>query len=355
MKESQDEKELKVTKVSHSVLFWRPAYFVLWFGLAWAAYMAFNQLTMMLVCLVAAVTLAAAIAPVARFLEKRKVPRAATILGIYGIVVILYVLVGFKMVDFVHDQAELLKNSVENNLHNLKDIILHLNPKLTPESIPPMVEQLKAELMHSSGTLASRALSATKNIMTFLVNCFFVLFLTAYFVIEAPHLTQSILSWLPKDKRARVKELLPGIELRLGGYVRGQLLVSLAVGTIIGIGLAIIGIPGAMVLGVMAGFLNLVPFVGSIATAVVAIVIGFLQSPETGGLAILVFVIEQWLESNFIVPHLLGKQVDMHPLVVLFSVLIGGTLMGLSGALIAVPLATVALYLGEELYQKKLD
>lgn len=342
-------------KESHSVLFWRPAYFVLWFGLAFVAYLTFSQLTMMLVCVVAAITLAAAIAPVARYLEQRKIPRAVTILGIYAIVVILYILVGVKLVDFAHDQAELLKTSVENNLHNLKDIILHLNPKLTPENIPPIVEQLKSELMHSSGDLASSALKATKNVMTFLVNSFFVLFLTAYFVVEAPHLTQSILSWLPKDKRERVKTLLPGIEIRLGGYVRGQLLVSLAVGTIIGLGLAIVGIPGAMVLGVMAGFLNLVPFVGSLATAIIAIAIGFLQSPETGGLVILVFVIEQWLESNFIVPHLLGKQVDMHPLVVLFSVLIGSTLMGLSGALIAVPLATVALYLGEELYQKKLD
>ena len=89
-------------------------------------------------------------------------------------------------------------------------------------------------------------------------------------------------------------------------------------------------------------------------TSVFAVIISFVQAPWMGAATIVLFVVEQWCESNFIVPTLLGKQVELHPLIVMLAVIIGGSLLGISGALIAVPVATVTIFLAEEFYQKKL-
>ncbi|HMW92153.1 MAG TPA: AI-2E family transporter [Candidatus Obscuribacter sp.] len=338
--------------------FWKPAYLVFWLGLAIGSFFILKELIMMVICLVAAITLAAALSPLARYLEARKVPRLITVISVYLFVAALYFIVGANLTPVIKEQAVALVSTVRDKLQPwIVENIHELAPSIMPDTAhgPSLSDDMKTQLMGKAGGIAAGALKLTGNVMTFVVNILFVLFLTSYFVVESKSLIESLLSWLPPKPRKVVRELLPGLEGRLGGYVRGQLLVSLAVGTIIGIGLFLVGIKEALVLGVVAGFMNLVPFVGSLATAIFAILIGFNQSLTTGCLVILVFACEQWLESNFIVPQLLGKQVDMHPLVVLFSVLIGGSLLGLSGALIAVPLATASLYLAEELYLKKME
>lgn len=348
----------------------RPAFLVLWAVLAIAGYYLMSEMGTMIICVIAAVTLAAAVAPAARRMERHKVPRVVTVIAIYAAIALLYSGVAYNLSPVISTQS---RNLIVLLREKVQPWVLHKWHDLLPDeeagemldggegnislktSIKNASMDMRSQIMGKAGNLATSALKLTGSLMSFAVNIVFVLFLTAYFVVESGAITSGLLRWLPGDKRERVRALLPGLELRLGGYVRGQILVSLAVGTIIGAGLALVGIKEALVLGVVAGLLNLVPFVGSMITAVFAIVIGFNQGLSTGLFTILVFVVEQWLESNFIVPHLLGKQVDMHPLVVLFSVLIGGTLLGLPGALIAVPVAAVVLYLAEELYLKPLD
>lgn len=350
-------------------LFLRPAVLVFWLVFAYLAYQVIGQLQMLLICLVAALTLAAALSPLAEKLEARKIPRVVTVLAVYTMVGGLYVAVGMGLAPVIKNQYESLVKKVVPPFTHFYEEFIKIDDGEPPQ---PEESQSRTDSLFQSAArqvksnvsveqisdvakqVAMQAVKMTGNFVTFLVNALFVLFLTAYFVIEAKELNESLLSWLPAQKRERVASLIRPLENRLGGYVRGQILVSLAVGTIIGLGLSVIGIHEALILGVMAGFMNLVPFVGSIATAVFAVLIAFQTSTTLGLLAILVFVLEQWVESNFIVPHLLGKQVDLHPLVVLFSVIIGGTLLGLPGALISVPVATASLFLAEELYKKQL-
>jgi predicted PurR-regulated permease PerM len=141
----------------------------------------------------------------------------------------------------------------------------------------------------------------------------------------------------------------------MGGYVRGQLLVSIAVGAFLAVGLTLIGVKYSLILGVLAGFLNLMPFVGSLLTASFSVLVAANQSLLTGALTLGLFGLEQWFESNLIVPQLLGKQVELHPVVVLFAILTGASLMGVLGALVAVPVASAALLLAEELYVKPMN
>ena len=137
--------------------------------------------------------------------------------------------------------------------------------------------------------------------------------------------------------------------------MRGQILVSLAVSSFLAVGLTLLGVQYSLVLGVLAGLLNLMPFVGSMLTAAFSILVASNQSLVLGALTLGLFALEQWFESNVIVPQLLGKQVELHPILVLFAILIGATLMGLPGALIAVPVTSAGIFLAQEFYLKPLN
>jgi predicted PurR-regulated permease PerM len=182
-----------------------------------------------------------------------------------------------------------------------------------------------------------------------------VLFLTAYFVVEASSIWAKLLMWLPHEHRAKAASLIRPLGFRMGGYVRGQLLVSVAVAFYLTAGLTLLNVNYALILGVLAGLLNLVPFVGSLIACIFAVVVAANQSIWLAGATLALFACEQWCESNFFVPYLLGRNVELHPLIVLIAILIGATLMGVPGALIAVPLASAAQFLAQEFYLKPLN
>jgi predicted PurR-regulated permease PerM len=326
---------------------------VLYAVLAVAGIYLIIQLETMIVCMIASLTLAAALAPLAEKLEKRKIPRAATVIGVYVIVGVLYVAVGSGLFPVLREQAASIVDHFPQYVSWLSEKAHRLNEIGGPDLTHPQLAT--DDVKNLSMSTLSRAFKVTGSVVGALVNGIFILFLTAYFVIAADAINSELLRWLPLSQRERIGSLIKPIEARLGGYVRGQMLVSLAVGTIIGVGLALIGNQKALILGVLAGLLNLVPFVGSLITSVFAITISFVQAPWMGLATIGLFIIEQWLESNFIVPMLLGKQVDLHPLIVMLSVIIGGTLLGLGGALVAVPVATVSIFLAQEFYKNNLD
>lgn len=207
--------------------------------------------------------------------------------------------------------------------------------------------------------MLSKTIDMTAGVVGLLGNVVLTLFLAAYFVVEAESLWPKILRWMPEPRRSKWAQLIRPLENRLGGYVRGQLLVSLCVAAFLFIGFTLLRLKYALILGVMAGLLNLVPFVGSLLATGSAILVALNQDtgggPVLAGLVFLLYGIEQWVESSFIVPQLLGKSVDLHPLIVLFSILIGATLLGVAGALIAIPITSVGLLLCEEFYLKPME
>lgn len=313
------------------------------------------ELNTLLICLIMSVTLAAALTPVADRLEKKTIPRMVTVAGVYCLAFALYSLVACVLWPILVKQSQDLFNSMPGVIQWLTNRSDHLTTLVQPLIAPESLKSLPEKIISLGQKMALGALKFTGNLFSFLINGIFVLFLTAYFTVEGPHLVPALIKWLPVNARQRATLIVPALTNRLGGYVRGQLLVSLAVASIISVGLSLIGVESALVLGIISGLLNLVPFIGSFITMILAVIIAFKQAIWMGLAVLGLFVVEQWLESNFIVPNLLGKQVDLHPLVVLFAVIIGGTTMGLAGALIAVPLATISLFFAEEFYYKKLN
>lgn len=227
-------------------------------------------------------------------------------------------------------------------------------PAGKPADKPRKVEP--GQIQDVATKIARETLAITAGLFGALLNAVLVLFLAGYFVVAAREIWSALLQWVPPPNRPRAEGLIAPLGYRMGGYVRGQLLVSTAVAAVFGVGFTVINLQYSFVLAILAGLFNLVPFVGSMIVTLLAILIAAnTGGPVLVGLTIGVFAIEQFLESNFIVPHLLGKQVDLHPLLVLIAILVGGTLAGALGAIVAVPVASALLFLGQEFYVKPIN
>lgn len=313
----------------------------------------FYELRIIVICVLMAITLASAIAPVAEWGEQRKIPRIATVITIFIATALVYSAVAYVLFPPMKEQALALYDQLPKYVQGLTEKF----PSLS-EYIGSNGDEMKIDPEHLkelAPKVAKHTLSLTAGLMGAVANALLVLFLTSYFVVEAKDMWDKLLLWVPVKHRQRAGGLVKPLGARMGGYVRGQLLVSLVVALFLGTGLTLLKVEYSLVLGALAGLFNLVPFVGSAISMVLSLVVAFNQSVTLAVLVLLLFGLEQWVESNFIVPHLLGKQVDLHPLLVLFAILIGATLIGLPGALIAVPVASAMQFLAQEFYLKPLN
>lgn len=166
-----------------------------------------------------------------------------------------------------------------------------------------------------------------------------VLFLTLFMLLELPAITRAVQRLLLPGPRRHVEELAGEINRTVARYVAGNLLISLIAGTTVAVALLILGVPYALVLGLLMAIADLVPLVGATAGGVVVVLVAFTQGVVPGVVMMVVMVVYQQVENQVLQPVVMNRTVAVSPLVVLVSVLLGGTLLGVLGALLAIPAA----------------
>ncbi len=170
---------------------------------------------------------------------------------------------------------------------------------------------------------------------------FLILLAGAYFLYDFPRFGQAFRRLVPVRHRAVTDDLMGKADLAVGGYLRGQLLITMLLGVMIWIGLSLIGIPLATAISFLAAVFNLVPYLGPILGVVPAVLLGFTVSPWAAVLAAVVFTIANQVEAHLLSPLILSRNTNLHPITVMLSIMAGIGLMGLLGALIAVPLVAL--------------
>src|SRR3989339_563486 len=166
---------------------------------------------------------------------------------------------------------------------------------------------------------------------------------------------QSIRSLTPSRFQPYLLRLYGRIQLKMGQWLRGQLILSAVIFTLTFIGLTILGVNYALVLAFVAGLFEIIPFIGPWLAAVPAIFFGFLQSPIMGVSVIILYIIIQELENHLIVPKVMSKAVGLNPLIVIIVILIGARLSGITGALIAVPVATAISVFLKDFMERRIE
>jgi predicted PurR-regulated permease PerM len=189
------------------------------------------------------------------------------------------------------------------------------------------------------------------------------LIVTFYLLLEAPRIVEWMYRLAPAPYRAEIRALGSQIDRILAGYVRGMLMLIPIMATLTTIALMLLGVRYALVLGIVTGILETIPLLGPWSAAGIAIVVALFQTPApwgcpawliAGSIGLTYFVLRMF-EDNFIIPHVVGPAVHLHPMLVIFAILAGGALGGPFGLFVAIPVAAVARLLLRYLYAKLID
>ena len=181
-----------------------------------------------------------------------------------------------------------------------------------------------------------------------------VLALVYFWMTERARLQRFTLSFLPAQRRSGARNTWNDVELRLGGWVRGQLVLMTAVGVLTGTACWLIGLPSPLLLGLIAGLAEIIPLVGPAIGAIPAVVVAASVGPEALVLVLLAYVVIHLVEGNVLVPIVMRNAVGISPFLVIACLLIGGALDGFRGALVAVPVAASIEVILERLQDREL-
>jgi len=172
---------------------------------------------------------------------------------------------------------------------------------------------------------------------------------------DLPKIRQKLRMLAGHKYESDLENLIETLSRVVGGYLRGQTIASLVTGTLAGIGLAIIGVPYALVLAIITFIFNYVPYIGPFLSGLIAGFVGLFVSPLIAVLAIAVVIGAQQLTDLFVTPRVMSDQVDLHPTLVIFSLLVGGTLFGFWGMIFAIPVAATGKGLFVYYWERRTD
>lgn len=209
---------------------------------------------------------------------------------------------------------------------------------------------LVKQLENLAKDLPSTALSLVKSFTALLFNALTVMILTLYFTTALPKMEEGIARLLRRENREDFQRILEESTGLVGGYMLGNLVVSLVAGTVSFIALAIIGVPYAVALAFWVALADLVPTVGALLGALVAVLVAIFAGPGPTVATIAFFVVYQQIENYVIAPRVMKRTVQMSAAAVIVAVLIGGTLAGFPGALLALPTAAIIKVTLQRLY-----
>ena len=206
-----------------------------------------------------------------------------------------------------------------------------------------ITERVREALAEGGATrvlgLSGTALAVTKGVITAVIATVTITFLTLFMLLEGPAWMERLYGLLPEEKQPRWRAIGQEIYRTIGGYVTGNLAISLIAGVVSTLVLVIVGVPYAVALGLLVAILDLIPLAGATIAAIIVTTVAFLDSPRSGIIILIFFVVYQQLENHVLQPVVYGRTVRLSPLAVLVAVLIGAELAGVLGALAAIPVA----------------
>ena len=291
------------------------------------------QIRGILLGLFMAYIMVASIYPFVKTLEKRRVPKILAITLIYALVIAFVVLLVIPILPFLASQIQAL----------LKAIPIYLDSVSKVFGLSLDLKQIQAYLTPVISGLGENAFSITSKVFGGIFSIVTIFVISFYMLIEKERLEKSIPEILPIEYREKTRATLRLVELKLGAWLRGQIVLSFSIGIITFIVLTILGIPFALPLAILAGFLEIIPTIGPIIAAVPAVIVAFAISPIMGLVVMLAYVGIQVAENNLLVPKIMQKAVGLNPVAVLISILVGGQLFGIIGALLSIPFVSAAI------------
>ncbi|MBI2099206.1 AI-2E family transporter [Candidatus Uhrbacteria bacterium] len=303
--------------------------------------------------LFASLILAAVMDPAADWCERKRIPRALGVLAIYAGLLGALVLVVTLLVPPLFDQMREFVASLARLLERLLDqagSIREFGQKYgILENIESGISAVESGLARAAGGVFSTISGAVSGLVSLIV----FLVISFYLVVEEGALKRMARAIAPEQYHVLLSQLLLKIQKKVGSWLRGQIILSLIIGLMAYIGLLILGVNYALVLGLLAGLLEFIPYIGPIVSAIPAVLLAFSVSPLKAMLVIILYFVIQQVENNILVPKVMQKAVGINPVISVIAVLVGARLAGIMGVLFAIPVVTALDALISELFPSK--
>jgi len=284
--------------------------------------------------------------PLYKFLLNKKAPKVLAIIIVFGIIIALLILTIFFLIPSVINQLNILYKEIPNFIENYQNLILSIKPQLSKFINPADVEIL---LKENLSELQKGVLGFSQSIIIYLSNIVssitfgivIVPLILFYLMRDMFKFKENLYIFVSKENKKEFKEVLEEIDHIVSGFIRGRIIVCFIVGTLIGIGLYFLNLKFALIIGIVSGVFNFVPYLGPIVGVVLALIFALGNPWWTLLMIVVLFVLANQLEAIYLNPNILGKGLGLHPLTVILSMLICGQLLGILGVLVAVPLAAI--------------
>jgi len=299
-----------------------------------------------------ALALAYIIDPVIDRFESRRVPRTPAILIFLGILLVFFAALVFLLVPTVQKEMSSLVKNLPGYLNSVKEQVFpfveeSLGVRI-PETFGEMVDtvtsgagKLSPGLVKPFAGFAGKVLGNTAYFFLGLLNLILVPVFTFYFLRDFDSIKERVAGLIPLPYKDWMLERMRRVDNVLSSFIRGQLMVCATLAVLYSVGLWLVGVDLALVIGVSSGLLFIVPYLGTIVGVVAASVMALLEFQDVTHLLMVwgVFAVVQLVESYLLTPRIVGTQVGLSPVAVILALLIGGGLFGFIGILIAVPAA----------------
>jgi predicted PurR-regulated permease PerM len=317
--------------------------------LLWAAYLVRDVLLVIYVSGIFAI----GFSPIVRVIERQKLlpigsarfPRWLAILILYLAILGTVALVVFLTLPPLVEQGRALWSKLPEMFERGQQLLLSkgwLKQHLS-------MSEAFARAPGTGGDAATRVIGAVANVAGGIFGFVTILILTFYLLVDSANLRASMLRLFPRRQRERVDAASREVTLKVSAWLGGQLLLAAVIGATSAIGLWALGVPFFYVLALISAIGEMIPVVGPLLSAIPAIAVAATVSPKTVLFVVIFFVVQQQMENHILVPKIMSRQVGVSPVTVIVALLIGGSLLGIVGAILAVPTAAILQVVAAEI------
>ena len=306
-----------------------------------------------LIILFVSLILASAVDPMVDWMQSKRIPRSIGILIIYLIFFLVFSLAIYLIIPPI---AAEIKGLADNFPRILDKVISSLQTFKQYSVDHGFLDSIRENLGSVSSNLqraAASVFSTISSIFGGVMSFFLVIVLTFYMVVEENAIKKLIFSIAPAQHQTYVMNLMNRMQRKMGMWLRGQVILCLSVFILVYAGLSILGVKYALVLALIAGITEAIPYVGPTLAAIPAIFLAFTQAPILALFTGILYYIVQLTENNLLVPKIMQKTVGLNPIISIAALLIGFNLAGIVGAILSIPVATAVSVFVKDIFNSK--
>lgn len=284
--------------------------------------------------------------PMVDWMEKHKISRTVGI-SILFVLISLLIIWGLAVaIPSIQEQVTSFAQNLPSNIQKIEGQVTGLLQDQRFEQFRPtaleMLNKVNDQIVAYAQKFSSSAVNWASNLIStasqIIVAILIMPFILFYLLRDGQYLNKHITQYLPTKWREPIGTVLSDVNGQLSNYVRGQVTVAIIVALMFSVMFSIIGLSYPIALGVMAGFLNLIPYLGSFLAMIPAVILGLIAGPIMLIKVLVVFMIEQTIEGRFVTPLIIGSSLSIHPITILFVLLTAGQMYGVLGVLLGIPI-----------------